>query len=70
MGAPESSPPLGELSEDRGYEPARVSGVDTKGGRSTNGHFVSKLFSDVGTLDRLTHYVAPRYTKRTEGRAE
>jgi hypothetical protein len=41
--APGKEPAIGELSGDRGYEPARVSGVETKGGCSTNGHFVSKL---------------------------
>jgi len=29
--------------------------VQAESGRSTNGHFLSKLFSEVGTLDRLTH---------------
>jgi hypothetical protein len=46
------------------------SGVQVKSGRSTNGHLYCKLFSEVGTLDRLTHYEAPRHTKRTEGRAQ
>ena len=54
-GRPGKQPAVGELSGDRGYELAAVSGVETKSGRSTNGHFVSKLFSEVATLDRLTH---------------
>src|SRR5947207_6447443 len=46
------------------------SGAQVKSDRSTNGHFYSKLFSEVRTLDWLTHYEAPRHTKRTEGRTE
>jgi hypothetical protein len=46
------------------------SGVQAKSGRSTNGHFYSKLFSEVRKLDRLTLYEAPRHTKRTEGLTE
>src|ERR1700692_4663095 len=57
------------IAGDR-FKAAPGSGAQVKSGRSMNGHFYSKLFIEVRTLDRLTLYEAPRHTKRTEGRAQ
>jgi DisA bacterial checkpoint controller nucleotide-binding len=45
----DGNPPKGELSKDRGYKAASVSGLQAKSGRLMNGHFFNaKLFSEVG----------------------
>ena len=56
-----------EFSEDRGIQGRfRVWGTN-ESGRSTNGHFASKVNL---ALDRLSHQEAPRHTQQTEGRSE
>ncbi len=58
-----SNPPEGELSEDGGYKPAPVSGVQAKVAVQRTATFQPSFLA----LERLAHYVAPRYTERTEG---
>ena len=59
----ESNPADVSCQKTAGYKAAPVSGVQTKVAvqRTATLHP-----SEIKALDRLTHYVAPRYTKRTE----
>jgi hypothetical protein len=60
----------GDREADRVHsKAARVSGVQAKSGRSTNGHFRA-IKARIATPDRLSHYEAPRHTKRTEAQTE
>jgi len=51
-----SNPPEGELSEDGGYKPAPVSGVQAKVAVQRTATFQPSFLA----LERLAHYVAPR----------